>query len=128
MTCALLLDVGCFFFFKKKSKIQRSLAQLTKRKKVKTKINRIRNEQENITTDTKEIQDIIRKYFNTLYSTKVENLGEIEFLDLAKLPKLNQEVNHLDRPKTNEKEMEKQSRWTEATCTENRKQGSAFGN
>jgi hypothetical protein len=81
------------------------LAQLTKRKKVKTKINRIRNEQENITTDTKEIQDIIRKYFNTLYSTKVENLGEIEFLDLAKLPKLNQEVNHLDRPKTNEKEM-----------------------
>lgn len=53
-------------------KIDRSLAQFTKRKKERTQINRIRNEQGNSTTKNKEIQNIIRKYFKSLYSIKVK--------------------------------------------------------
>jgi hypothetical protein len=40
----------------------------------KTQISKIRNNKEEITTNTKEIQGIIRYYFETLYSKKLENL------------------------------------------------------
>jgi hypothetical protein len=40
----------------------------------KTQINKIRNENGEITTNTKEIQGIIRDYFENLYSSKLENL------------------------------------------------------
>lgn len=40
-------------FFEKINKTEASLGQLTKRKKEKTQINRIKNEQKNITADTK---------------------------------------------------------------------------
>lgn len=56
----------------------------------------VRNEQGNITTDTKEIQNIVRKYFKNLYSIKLKNLKEMDgFLDSSKLPKLKQEVSNL---------------------------------
>lgn len=56
----------------------------------------VRNEQGNTTTDTKEIQNIIRKYFKNLYSIKLKNLKEMDgFLDSAKLPKLKQAVSNL---------------------------------
>jgi hypothetical protein len=47
-----------------------------------------------------EIRKIIRPYYKSLYSTKLENLDEMYgFLDRCHKPKLNQEqVNYLSRP------------------------------
>jgi hypothetical protein len=49
-----------------------------------------------------EVQEIIRDYFENLYSNKFENLKELDrFLDTYDHPKLNQEcINHLNRPIT----------------------------
>jgi hypothetical protein len=46
-----------------------------------------------------EVQEIIRDYFENLYSNKFENLKEMDrFLDTYHHPKLNQEeINHLNR-------------------------------
>jgi hypothetical protein len=46
-----------------------------------------------------EVQEIIRYYFENLYSNKFENLKEMDrFLDTYDHPKLNQEeINHLNR-------------------------------
>jgi hypothetical protein len=52
-----------------------------------------------IATNNKEIQRIIRDYFEKLYYNKLENIEEMEkFLDINEHPKLNQEdINHLNR-------------------------------
>jgi hypothetical protein len=52
-----------------------------------------------ITTNTKEIQGIIRDYFENQYSNKFENLEEMDkFLDIYDYPKQNQEYfNHPHR-------------------------------
>jgi hypothetical protein len=65
----------------------------------KTQISKIRNGKREITTNTMEIQGIIRDYFENLYSNKCENLEEMEkFLDTYDHPKLNQQdINHLNR-------------------------------
>jgi hypothetical protein len=48
----------------------------------KTQVNKIRNEKQEIRTNTKEIQWIIRDYFENIYANKLENLGEMDkFLD-----------------------------------------------
>jgi hypothetical protein len=61
-------------------------------------INKVRNEKGDISTDTEEIQKIIRSYYKSLYSTKQENLDEMDnFLDRYQIPKLNQDqINHLN--------------------------------
>jgi hypothetical protein len=65
----------------------------------KTQINGIRNEKGERTTNTKEIQGIIRDYFENLYSNKLEILEEMDkFLDTYDHPKLNQEdINRINR-------------------------------
>jgi hypothetical protein len=65
----------------------------------KTQINKIRKEKGEVTINTKEIQGIIRDYFEDPYSNKLENLEEMDkFLDTYDHPKLKQEdINHLNR-------------------------------
>jgi hypothetical protein len=62
----------------------------------------ISNRMGDITTDTGEIQKIIRSYFKNLYSKKLENLNNMDdILDRNHLPKLNQDqVNYLNCPIT----------------------------
>ena len=62
------------------------------RKKEKNKINKIRNEKGQITTDNAEIQRIIRDYYEQPYGNKMDNLEEMDrFLEKFNLPRLNQE-------------------------------------
>jgi glutamyl-tRNA reductase len=86
-------------FFEKKNKIDRPLANLIKMKREKTQISKIRNVKGEITKNTMEIQEIIRDYFENLYSNKFENSEEMNrFLDIYKHPNLNEEdINHLNR-------------------------------
>jgi glutamyl-tRNA reductase len=73
----------------------------------KTQISKIRIAKREITTNTMEIQEIIRDYIESLYSNKFENLEEMDrFLKTYNHPKLNQEgINHLNRSIT-QKEIE----------------------
>ena len=80
------------WFFEKINKIDKPLARLIKKKKDKTQINRIRNEKGEITTDTAEIQSIMRDYYKILYVNKTDNLEEMgKFLEKQNSPRLNQE-------------------------------------
>jgi hypothetical protein len=71
---------------------------MTKWRREKTQINKIRDEKVEITTNTNKIQKIIRKYSENLYSSKLENLDKMDkFLDTCNQQKLNQEdINHLN--------------------------------
>ena len=74
------------------NKIDRPLARLIKQKRERTQINKIRNEKGEITTDTTEIQRVIRDYYMQLYANKREKLEEIEkCLEKYNLPRLNQD-------------------------------------
>ena len=52
------------WFFEKINKTDKPLARFIKKKREKTQINRIRNEKGEVTTDTSEIQRIMRDYYN----------------------------------------------------------------
>ena len=68
------------------------MARLLKKKRKRTQINKIRNEKGEVTTDTAEIQKIMRDYYKQLNANKMENLEEIDqFLEKHSLPRLNQE-------------------------------------
>jgi hypothetical protein len=60
---------------KKKNNIDRPLANMTKMRREKTQISKIRNAKWEITANTKEI---ITDYFENLYSNKFENLEETD--------------------------------------------------
>ena len=68
------------------------LARLTKKKRKKNQINKIRNEKGEVTTDNAEIQRIIKDYNEQLHGNKIKDLEEMErFLEKFNLPRLNQE-------------------------------------
>ena len=69
-----------------------ALSRLIKKKRESTQINKIITERGEITTDTKEIQRIVRNYYEQVYAKKFENLCEMEkFLEKYNHPKLNEE-------------------------------------
>ena len=63
-------------------------------------INKIRNGKGEITTDTAEIQRIIRDYYKQLYANKMDNHEEMDkFLGRYNFPRLNQEeLENINRP------------------------------
>ena len=89
------------WFFEKINEIDKPLARLIKKKREKTQINRIRFEKE-VTTDTAEIQRIMRDYYKQLYANKMDNLKEMDtFLEKHNLLRLNQEeIENINRPIT----------------------------
>jgi hypothetical protein len=88
------------WFFEKITMIDKPLARLTRGHRDSILINKIGNEKRDITTDPKEIQNTIRSFYKRLYSTKLENLDEMDkFLDRYPVPKQNQDqVNDLNSP------------------------------
>jgi hypothetical protein len=81
------------WFFERIEKIDKPLAKLTKRPRGSIQINKIRNEKGDITRETEKIKNKmkqnIRSYYKNLYSTKLENLNEMNgFLDRCHIPKL----------------------------------------
>ena len=73
-----------------------------KQKRERTQINKIRNEKGEVTTDTTEIQSILRDYYKQPYATKMDNLEEMDkFLERYNLPRLNQEeIENMNKPTT----------------------------
>ena len=89
-------------FFEKINKIDKPLARLIKKKREKTQINRIGNEKAEVTTDTAEIQRIMRDYYKQLYANKMDNLEEMDkFLERYNLLRLKEEeIENMYRPIT----------------------------
>ena len=80
------------WLFEKINKIDKPLARLIKKKRERTQINKIRNKKGEVTTDTAEIQTILRDYYRQLYANKIDNLEEMDvFLERYNLPRQNQE-------------------------------------
>ena len=74
------------------NKMDKPLARLSKRQREKNQINKIRNENEEITTDHTDIQRTIRDYYQQLYANKMDDMEEMDkFLEKYNFPKLNQE-------------------------------------
>ena len=57
-------------FFENINKIDKRLARIIKKKRERTEINKIRNEKGGVTTDTAEIQSILRDYYKQLCANK----------------------------------------------------------
>ena len=59
------------WFFAKINKINKALSRLIKKKRERTQINTMRNERGETTTDTTEIERIVRNYYEELYAQKI---------------------------------------------------------
>ena len=88
----LRINESSSWFFEKINKIDKPLSRFIKKKRERTQINTIRNERGETTTDTTEIQRIVRYYYEEPYGRKCENLDEMDtFLEKYNLPKQNEE-------------------------------------
>ena len=96
------INIAKSWSFEKVNKIEKLLARLIKKQREKNQINKIRNENGEITIDNTEIQRIIRDYYQQLYANKMNNLEEMDkFLGKYNFPKRNQEeIEDLNRPIT----------------------------
>ena len=76
------------------------MAKKEKKEKRHTQKNKTRNEREEITTNTVEIQRIIQEYYEKVCNTKFNNLEEMDqYLKRYNLPRPNQEeLKNLNRP------------------------------
>ena len=109
----------CGTVHSKNAVVDKPLARLIKKQREKNQVNKIRDENAEITTDNTEIQRIIRDYYQQLYANKKDNVEETDkFLENYNFPKLNQE--EIENPitsmeiETNQKSSSKQkpkSRW-----------------
>ena len=90
------------WFFEKINKIHKLLARLITKKREKPQINRIRNEKGEVTTDTAEIQRIMRDYYKQIYANKMDNQKEMDkFIEKHNLLRLNEEeIENINRPIT----------------------------
>ena len=80
------------WFFGNINKIDQPLTRLIKEKTERTKTNKIRNKRDEVTTDIKEIEGIIRNYCEQLHAKKLNKLSKMnKFLEAYNLQKLNQE-------------------------------------
>ena len=88
------------WFFEKINEIDKPLARLIKKKG--RRLNRIRNEKGEVTTDTAEIQRIMRDSYKQLYTNITDNLEEMDkFVEKHNLPRLKQEETEIiNRPIT----------------------------
>ena len=66
------------WFFEKINKIDKPLARLIKKQREKNQINKLRNENGQITTDSTEIRRILRDYYQQLYANKMDNLEQMD--------------------------------------------------
>ena len=79
------------WFFERINKMDKPSARLIKKQREKNQINKIRNENGEITTDNTVIQRIIRDYYQQVYANKMDNVEEMDkFLEKYNFPKLNQ--------------------------------------
>ena len=75
------------WFFERINKIDKPLARLIKKQREENQINKIRNENGEITTD-REIQRLLRDYYQQLYANKMDNVEEMDkFLEKYNFPR-----------------------------------------
>ena len=81
------INVTKRWFFEKINKIDKPLASLIKKKRLRAQIQKLEMKKGEVKTDTKEIQRIIRDYYKQFYANKIHNLENGQILRKVQLSK-----------------------------------------